>query len=312
MRVLITGAGGFVGQALCVELNTQHYDVIAITRSNDIVNGCKTLTVGNINGETEWSTALIGVDVVVHLAARVHIMHDDAVDPLAAFREVNVEGTLNLARQAANAGVKRFIFLSSIGVNGAQSKKPFTELDIPHPHSPYAFSKLEAELGLEKVALETGMKFVIIRSPLVYGSAAPGNFSRLIRIVRRQAYLPLATINNKRSFVYVGNLVSLILKCIEHPAAKNQIFLVSDGQDISTTELLKMCANAMGVKSRLLPMPQKLLIVGASLLGKRDVALQLCGDLQVDFTKACELLDWIPPYSVAEGLRATVLGVMDK
>jgi len=282
-------------------------------REKTALENCIPIVISDISHATNWSTALSSVDVVIHLAARVHIMNDTSADPLAEFRKVNVEGTLNLARQAANAGVKRFIFVSSVKVNGEHTEagKPFNENSVTDPQDAYGISKLEAEQGLLKISQETGMEVVIIRPPLVYGAGVKANFASMMRAVKRGIPLPLGAIHNKRSFVYVGNLVSMIMCCIDHPAAANQVFLVSDGNDLSTTELLCCCAEALGVKARLLPVPQKMLELGAALLDKRDVAQRLCGNLQVDITKARTMLGWTPPFSVAAGLKATALGLFD-
>ncbi len=311
MKALVTGASGFVGHKLCAELLAQHYDVLAAARTAIRVLGCKPLIVSNVDANTEWTSALAAIDVVVHLAARVHFMNDTSADPLAEFRQVNVDGTLNLARQAARAGVKRFIFVSSVKVNGEQTEtgKAFTEDTVPNPQDAYGISKFEAEQGLLKIAQETGMEVVIIRPPLVYGAGVKANFASMMRAVKRGLPLPLGAIHNKRSFVYVGNLVSMIMRCIDHPAAANQVFLVSDGHDLSTTELLRTCASVLGVSARLLPVPQKLLELGAAVLGKQAVAQRLCGNLQVDISKARSLLGWTPPFSVTEGLKATARGL---
>lgn len=311
--ILVTGASGFVGRSLCAELFQQEYEVAAAVRSaNTRIDDFERVIVGSIDSATDWSAALRNMDIVIHLAARVHVMHDAAVDPLAEFRKVNVDGTLHLALQAAKAGVKRFIFMSSVKVNGEHTliNQPFTEADVTNPQDAYGVSKFEAEQGLLLIAQQTGMEVVIIRPPLVYGAGVKANFANMMRVVKRGMPLPLGAIHNKRSFVYVGNLVSLILRCIDHPAAANQVFLVSDGCDLSTTELLRACAGALGVKSWLLPVPQRLIEVCAAILGKRDVAQRLCGNLQVDITKARTLLDWEPPVSVAEGLKATALGLI--
>ncbi len=311
MKILVTGANGFVGKSLCAALRSDGHTLVATVRaSNTKIDGGEQVVVGSIEGDTDWADALSGVAVVVHLAARVHVMNDKALDPLTEFRKVNVDGTLNLARQAAKAGVKRFIFISSIKVNGEHtvSGKPFTEDDLPSPQDAYGISKFEAEQGLLLIAQQTGLEVVIIRPPLVYGHGVKANFASMMRTVKRGIPLPLGAIHNKRSFVYVGNLVSLILRCADHPAVANQIFLVSDGCDLSTTELLRGCADALGVKARLLPIPQRLLELGAAFLGKKAVAQRLCGNLQVDITKARNLLGWEPPYSVAEGLRAVADG----
>ncbi len=230
-------------------------------------------------------------------------MKDEVADPLHEFRKVNVDGTLALARQAAAAGLSRFIFISSIGVNGNINTRPFTENDNPGPAEPYAQSKWEAEQGLWEIQRETGIDIVIIRPPLVYGPEAPGNFGSLVRWVERRMPLPLGAIHNQRSLVALDNLVDLIITCIDHPAASNQVFLAGDGQDLSTTELLRGVAKAMGKPSRLIPVPATLLMQGATLLGKKPVAQRLLGSLQVDISKARSLLGWEPPVSVEEGLR---------
>ena len=244
-------------------------------------------------------------NVVIHLAARVHVMKEYVDDPLSHFRRVNVEGTLNLARQSVSAGVRRFVFISSIGVNGVRTApgRSFSEMENTNPHNAYALSKWEAEKGLMLLSEETGLEVVILRPPLVYGLGAPGNFAALMRAVQRSWPLPLGTVHNQRSLVALDNLVDLIVTCITHPQAANQTFLVSDGQDLSTTELVRGMAQAAGVPARLLPVPVWALQAGASLLGKGDAAQRLCGNLQVDISKARSLLGWVPPLSVEEGLR---------
>ena len=312
MKALVTGANGFLGKFLCTALRQTGHVVFAAMRTVDVQkNVSKQVVVGLINGDTDWSAGLNGVDAVIHLAARVHVMNDTASDPLTEFRKVNVDGTLNLAMQAAQAGVRRFIFISSIKVNGeaTQVGKPFTADDIANPQDPYAVSKLEAEQGLLNIAQETGMEVVIIRSPLVYGAGVKANFLSMMRAVKRGVPLPLGAIDNRRSLVYVENLVSLILKCIEHPAAANQVFLAADGEDLSTTALLLACAKALGVKARLLPVPQKLIELSAALIGKRNVAQRLCGNLQIDISKTRSLLGWEPLFSVADGLKKTAVAL---
>ncbi|HEY0841793.1 SDR family oxidoreductase [Methylotenera sp.] len=306
MSILVTGANGFVGKLLVSDLLKKQYDVVGVLRSqHDNQADVKMAAIGEITAVTDWSTALNAIDVIVHLAARVHVMNDQASDPLAEFRKVNVDGTLNLARQAVKAGVRRFIFVSSIKVNGelTQVDKPFAASDIPCPQDAYGISKYEAEQGLLKLAKETGLEVVIIRPPLIYGGGVKANFASMMKAVKRGFPLPLGAINNKRSFVYVGNLISLILKCIDHPSAANQVFLVSDGHDLSTTELLKVCAQSLDVSPRLLPVPQRFLEVAAKILGKESLAQRLCGNLQVDITKTCQLLDWEPQFSVEDGLK---------
>ena len=311
MKVLVTGASGFIGKSLCEELVRQSKLVVAAVRVNHVhYLGIESCLVGQIENTTDWSKTLINASVIVHLAARVHVMHDNAFNPIEEFRKVNVHGTLHLANEAAKAGVKRFIFVSSIKVNGEYSEigKPFTVADLPSPQDAYGISKLEAEQGLKLIAQQTGMEVVIIRPPLVYGAEVKANFANMLRMLKRSIPLPLGAINNKRSFVYVGNLVSLIVRCIDHPNASNQTFLVSDGFDLSTTELLRACATALGIKSKLIPVPKKLIEVAAAILGKQDVAQRLCTNLQVDISKARALLDWAPPFTVEEGLRITANG----
>lgn len=309
MKILVTGASGFVGQHLVKALKQQQLHVVGVGRKLLKSEANELFSLPDFTDSRAWQGPLISCDVVVHLAARVHVMHEKAVNPLVEFRKVNVEGTLSLAQEAANEGVKRFIFISSIKVNGdcTEIAKPFTEDTLPNPQDAYGVSKHEAERGLLQIAQKTGMEVVIIRPTLIYGAGVKANFAVMLSTVKYGIPLPFANIKNKRSFVYVDNLVSLITKCIEHPDAANQVFLVSDGDDLSTPELLRACAVALGVKARLLPVPKKLIEVAASILGKQDVAQRLCGNLQVDISKARNLLDWEPPYSVKDGLKATVL-----
>ena len=245
------------------------------------------------------------VDIVIHLAARVHVMKDTATNPYSAFRTVNVDGTLTLARQASDAGVRRFVFISSVKVNGesTQPGRAFTETDAPNPQDAYGHSKHEAEQGLRQIASDTGMEVVIIRPPLVYGPGVKANFAALMRAVQRGYPLPLGAVHNLRSLVALDNLVDFIVTCITHPKAANQTFLVSDGQDLSTTKLVRGMAQAAVLPARLLPVPVWALQAGASLLGKGDTVQRLCGNLQIDMSKARYLLGWAPPVSVEEGLR---------
>ena len=314
-EILITGANGFVGRCLTQHLVSEGLSVSCAIRTDTMLDAqvARKILIPSIDGQTDWTEALSGQGVVIHLAARVHVMNDTSIDPLAEFRRINVEGTLNLARQAANAGVKRLIFISSVKVNGEHTEagKPFVEDAAPNPQDAYGISKLEAEQGLLKIAQETGMEVVVIRPPLVYGAGVKANFASMMRAVKCGIPLPLGAIHNKRSFVYVGNLVSMIMRCIDHPAAANQVFLVSDGHDLSTTELLRCCAVALRVKARLLPVPQKFIEVCANLLGKRAVAQRLCGNLQLDITKASTMLGWTPPFSVADGLQVTAIDLLN-
>ena len=310
MKVLVTGANGFVGRAMLLRL----IDMTSLTAVGSVRSSAMPidtvmplLAVGDLSAQTDWLGVLSGVQVVVHTAARVHVMHESAIDPLEAFRQVNVQGTLNLARQAAGLGVRRFIFISSIGVNGAETfDKPFTDQDLTAPHSPYAVSKCESELGLQALSAETGMEVVIIRPPLVYGLDAPGNFGSLIRLLRRGVPLPLGAVHNQRSLVSLDNLVDLMVTCATHPAAANHTFLVSDGEDVSTTDLLRRIGKALGKQPRLLAIPMSCLKLVAALLGKSDVAKSLCGSLQVDIEKNWRLLGWTPPLSLDEGLQRAV------
>jgi nucleoside-diphosphate-sugar epimerase len=312
LSILVTGASGFVGRTVCVELARRDYATSGVFRmissKNALKTGVEPVLVEAINGITDWTGALRKRDVVVHLAARVHFINESEVDPLAAFRVINVEGTLNLARQAAAAGVKRFVFISSVKVNGEVTLpgQAFTEADAPGPQDDYGQSKYEAEQGLRQLAVDTGMEVVIIRPPLVYGPGVKANFAALMRAVQKGWPLPLGAVHNQRSLVALDNLVDFIITCITHPQAANQTFLVSDGHDLSTTELVRGIAQAAGVPARLLPVPVWALQAGASLLGKGDAVQRLCGNLQVDIAKARSLLGWVPPVSVDEGLRRVV------
>ena len=311
-RVLITGASGFIGRALCIDAAARGFAVGAVTRSPcELPAGIDGLVVGSVDESTDWQAVLSrGYDVIVHLAARVHVMRDDALDPLAQFRRVNVQGTVNLARQAAATGVRRFVFISSIGVNGNETfDRPFTAQDRVAPHSAYAVSKHEAELALQALALQSGLEVVIVRPPLVHGPDAPGNFGALMRWLRRGMVLPLGAIHNQRSLVGLDNLTDLLITCIAHPGAANQTFLVSDGQDVSTTELLRRMGQAMGRPARLLALPAGCLTLAAALLGRRVMAQRLCGSLQVDIEKTRQLLGWRPPLTLEQGLKKAAQGV---
>jgi len=309
-----------VGAALVARLARERAETRACVRRNDasMPDGVYTVQVGDLTADTDWSHALAGVSVVVHAAARVHVMDETAADPLTEFRRVNVQGTLHLARQAAAAGVRRFVFVSSIKVNGEATHAPhprplprgerekFSEDDLPAPLDPYGVSKMEAEQGLRQIAAESGMAVVIIRPPLVYGPGVKANFAALMRAVQRGWPLPLGAVHNKRSLVALDNLVDFIVTCVAHPQAANQTFLVSDGHDLSTTELVRGLARAAGVPARLLPVPVWALQAGAALLGKRDAVQRLYCNLQVDISKARSLLGWVPPVSVEEGLRRAI------
>jgi nucleoside-diphosphate-sugar epimerase len=307
--ILITGASGFVGRALCSSL-VNHFPLRISVRyksKTELFENVDTLE-ASLSPDQDWSHALTGVSVVVHCAARVHVMNDKAANPLLEFRRVNVDGALNLARQAAKAGVRRFVFLSSIKVNGECTDlgHPFMADQIPVPSDPYGVSKYEAEIGLRVLSEETGMEVVIIRLPLVYGPGVKANFLSMMNWLRRGLPLPLGgVIKNRRSFVFIDNLVSMIIACISHPAAANQTFLVSDDEDLSTTELLERMALALGRPSKLIAVPENLVAGGAKLIGRSDIFQRLCGSLQVDIRKTKDLLGWSPPVTVDEGLRRT-------
>lgn len=310
MRILLTGATGFVGRGLLERMVTlDNLELVAAVRNATVrfPGNVASLQVAGLEPDADWQTALRGVNVVIHSAARAHVMRESASDPLAEFRRVNVEGTLNLARQAVEEGVRRFIFISSIKVNGESTPlgQPFLADSQPAPKDPYGISKMEAEQGLQALAAETGMEVVIIRPTLVYGPGVKANFLDMMRWLYRGVPLPFGVINNRRSLVSLDNLVDLIMTCIDHPAAANQAFLVSDGEDLSTTELLRRMGVALGKPARLLPVPSWILEAGAALLGKRTLSQRLCGSLQVDIGKTRELLDWAPPVSVDDALFET-------
>jgi nucleoside-diphosphate-sugar epimerase len=290
MAIVITGSTGFVGRQLLTFLRSRGEYVHVLARD------------GNVQ------QAMVGAKVVVHLAARVHVMNEVSTNPLEEFRRSNVEATKALAIQAALAGVQRFVFVSSVKVNGEQTQlnKPFSEQDEPNPSDDYGRSKHEAELVLRQIALETGMEVVIIRPPLVYGPRVKANFASLMRAVVRGWPLPFAGIDNLRSLVGLDNLVDFIYRCTSHPAAANQTFLVSDGHDVSSPQLVRELAIAAGVKPNLWTIPQWLLELAASMIGKRDAAQRLCGNLQVDISKAQTLLGWTPPVSIQDGFKQAI------
>lgn len=308
-KVMLTGASGFVGRSLLERLHQEGYELVAPSRTplaGAPAGVCNPL-VGGLAADVDWGGSLESVSVVIHSAARVHVMNDTADDPLVEFRKANVDGTVSLARQAAAAGVRRFVFISSIKVNGEGTEpgQPYRADDAPAPQDPYGVSKMEAEQALRAVASETGMEVVIIRPVLVYGPGVKANFRSMMSWLSKGVPLPLGATGNKRSLVAVDNLVDLIATCIEHPAAANQTFLVSDGEDLSTTQLLQRMGSALGRPARLLPVPAGLLQAVAAMLGRRAIAQRLCGSLQVDITKTRELLGWTPPVSVDDALRRT-------
>ena len=312
MKILVTGASGFIGQALCFELLAREYFVRGAARSfsslsQNSVDGLEIVVIGDIGAETDWSVALKDVNCVIHCAARVHVMHETAKNPLAAYHAVNVAGTERLAEQAAAQGVQRFVFVSSIGVLGLHTngRGSFSVSDTTAPIEDYAVSKWEAEIALRAIAARTGLEVVIVRPPLVYGPRAKGNFARLLELVYCGLPLPFGAVNNRRSLVGLDNLVDLLVYCAEHPCAVGQTFLVSDGEDLSTPELLRHMAVAMNCSARLFPMPVSLLRFAGRTLGRLHEVDRLIGSLQVDISHTREVLNWSPPVSVDEGLRKT-------
>lgn len=310
MRILVTGATGFVGRSLCLHLMQEGWHVRGTLLPNESASalsvGVDPVLIEPLGPTTPYESALEGVDIVIHLAARVHVMRETASDPISEFRATNASGSANLALQAAQHGVKRFIFMSTIGVNGDNSgTRAFTALDHPNPHNPYSISKLEAERSLMQISQQCGIEVVIIRAPLVYGPGNPGNFLSLLRVVSKGVPLPLASIANKRSLIYIGNLVDVLAACVTHPAAAGKTYLVSDGENMSTPELIRRTATALCVPARLFPLPVTLLRLACQLTGRGGAANQIMGSLTVDSSKVRQELGWLPPFSVEDGLRIT-------
>ena len=306
--ILVTGATGFVGRALCERL--KGHDALRIAVRNPVAGAWaepSDVVQAALDPAQDWRPALEGITTIVHCAARVHVMNDDAADPLREFRRINADGTLRLAAQAAEAGAGRFVFISSIKVNGERTVpgQPFTAAQAPDPIDPYGVSKWEAEQQLRQLSAETGMKLVIIRPVLVYGPGVKANFLSMMKWLYKGVPLPLGAIHNKRSLVSLDNLVDLIVTCIDHPRAANQTFLVSDGEDLSTTELLQRMSQALGKQPRLLPVPAWMLETAAKFAGKQSIAQRLCGSLQDDISYTRERLGWTPPVSVDAALRKT-------
>jgi nucleoside-diphosphate-sugar epimerase len=308
MKVMVTGASGFVGNDTCARLVTQGMHVVGTVRRLPLqpLPGMDYRVASDISKDTDWCEALKGVDTVVHCAARVHVTQETTADPLQEFRRINVGWTGRLARSAALQGVRRFVYLSSIKVNGEQTVVPFNEQDPPNPQDSYGISKWEAEQALAQVSTQTGMEIVIVRSSLVYGPGVRGNFLQLLNILRRGVPLPLASIRNQRSFVYLGNLVDAMERCVQDPRAAGQTYLVSDGEDLSTPELVRRLGVAMGSKVCLWPCPTSLLHWIGQVAGKREIIDRLAGSLQANSSKIRTELDWRPPFTVDDGLSATV------
>lgn len=308
--ILVTGATGFVGREVVATAMRRGLQVRGAARrvAGSAVEGAEYVYGAELAPDNDWSAALNGVSAIVHAAARVHVMNDTATDPLAEFRRINVAGTVNLARQAAAAGVQRFVFISSCKVNGEHNVggHPFRPSDAAAPVEPYGISKYEAEEALYGVASETGLDVVIIRPPLVYGAGAKANFGKLVHAVARGIPLPLGAVENARSLIGLDNLVDFVITCITHPAAANETFLVSDGEDVTTPDLIRRIGTALGRPARLVSVPVWMLTSAAAVIGKRDAARRLLGSLRVDSSKARTLLGWAPPVSVDEGFRRAV------
>ncbi|MDA9762928.1 NAD-dependent epimerase/dehydratase family protein [Gammaproteobacteria bacterium] len=298
-KILVTGSTGFVGTELCYELqNTEYFISNTVRDCSKLISGLDNIVIPSFSSDTDWSDALEGCDTIIHLAARAHILNDSCSDPLSAFRLTNTSATLNLAEQAAACGVSRFIFLSSIGVNGSKTdQKIFHYNDSPSPHSPYAVSKFEAEIGLREISERTNLDVVIIRSPAIYGRNAPGNFGLLTKCIRYGLPIPVGSILNKRSLVSVENIVSFIIACIDHKAAANELFLISDGEDLSTIQLLNVLGKLVGKKPVIFKFSLKLLRFLFMYLGKLKAGESLMENLQLDSKRSRDLLNWTPPFS---------------
>ena len=313
--IAVTGSTGFVGESLTRELASREFKVRAVVRAGNPTtdrsdSNIDIISVGEINPQAAWSGALTGVDCVIHCAARAHVMHETSGNALAAYRSVNVEGSRRLAEQAAASGVRRLVYLSSIKVNGEQTAlgAPFIFSDTSAPEDAYGISKWEAEQALWDISAKTGLEVVVVRPPLVYGPGVKGNLARLLKLVRSGLPLPLGAVQNRRSLIGLDNLVDLLIRCVDHPAAAGQTFLVADGEDLSTLDLLRHMAAAMGRTARLLPVPVPLLRFAGSALGKRAEIDRLVGSLQIDSNHTRQVLGWTPPVSVEEGIRRMVQG----
>lgn len=308
MKVLVTGANGFIGSALCSELlNRGHQVRAAVRTAGSGPAGAEEFAIGDIGPDTNWSTALQGQEAVIHLAARVHVMHDTVTDPLREFRRVNTEGTIVLAHASHAAGIQCFVFLSSIKVNGESTTlKPFTVQSVPHPTDPYAVSKYEAELGIMQISKMSSTSFNIIRPPLVYGPGAGGNFLKLTKLVARGIPLPLANVRNRRTMVSIWNLTDLVTHVLDKPAASTQIILAGDNNSISTAELIRAISKGMGKGSRLLPFPIPVLKLLARLAGKKQIIDRLVSSLEVGVGSDTPPFEWEPSHSAESGIARSV------
>lgn len=308
VNFLITGANGFIGKSLCTELARQGHSVRAAVRAASPFNeNIEVVALGSIDGETDWTRALGDVEVVIHLAARAHVLRESAEHPLQEFRKVNVAGTERLAQCAAASGVQRLVYVSSIGVHGLHTEPGtvFSETSGINPHNAYTLSKWEAEQSLSRLSAETGLSVVVVRPPLVYGAGVPGNFALMLDALAKRMPLPFASIQNHRSLIYVGNLIDALISCAIHPYAVGQTYLVSDGEDISTPDLLRRLGTAMGIPARLFPCPAALLKFAGRMTGKTEQIERLLSSLQVDSDKMQRDLNWRPPYSLQQGLQNT-------
>lgn len=307
MRIVVTGANGFIGRAVCQAAIDRGISVYATTRDPYLCAvGITNVVVGALDTQTNWTRALSNVDVVIHLAARVHIMHERTSDPLSEFRRVNTDATRHLAQSAAAQGVKRIVYVSTIKVNGEETHhgQRYTETDSARPQDAYAISKWEAEQALQQVSIDTGLEVTIVRPPLVYGTDVKGNFAHMLRVVKLGLPLPLASVSNQRDLIYLGNFVDALLHCAHHPNAGGQTYLVSDGVAISTPELLRQIGYAMHVTPHLLPCPLSWLTWGGKLLGLSAQLDRLLGSLQIDSSKIRHQLGWQAPFTLEQGLQA--------
>lgn len=308
-KILVTGANGFIGKALCEKLLADGWPVVGAVRTDraagNLPAGIESLTIGDIGPHTRWKAALSGVDSVIHLAARVHVLEEAESDAISAYRQVNVAGTQCLAQTAADMGVRRFIFMSSVKVNGDGKPAPYTEHDRPMPTDPYGISKYEAEQALQEISGRTGLELVVLRPPLVYGPHVKANFLQLLNLVAKGVPLPLARVKNKRSLVSMANLMDALTTCILHPKAAGRTYLVSDGADISVPGLIKKIALALGKPPLVFPFPIALLRLLAKILGKTDPVKRLLDSLTVNSSKIRSDLDWTPPFTMEDGLKET-------
>jgi nucleoside-diphosphate-sugar epimerase len=307
MKILVTGATGFIGNKLCQALSAHGDTVFAVARRQVAIDTNITVINKVLSKETDWHDCLKDIDVVIHLAGRAHVMNDVSENPYQAYADINIDATKHLAKQAVLSGVKRFIYLSSIKVNGERTKDvAFSETDSPQPKDDYGTTKCEAEKVLNNIARQTGMDVVIIRPPLVYGAGVKANFKSLIKLAQLNIPLPFGAIDNKRSLVFIENLIDFILLCTHHPNAANQTFLISDDDDVSTTRLIQYIKEASGKRPLLIPVPQSWLRFVFQLIGKSFLSDRLLGNLQVDITKAKTLLNWKPPFALEQGINKTI------